>query len=363
MLDGGNRHHGLIVQRVHGQLDVHELGGKQLVVFIAEQGAQLHRTGGGIHHRIHGRQGAGGDLVGLAAVIDIHRQGGAAVHPRHHLADTVFGNGEQHRHGLQLGDHDDAAGLAGRDQIAHIHQMDAGTARHRRDDIGVSQIDAGGFHIRLVGDQNAFRGFHQRGLVGHLLLRDGVLRQQRLIARQVHLGIGQGGAVARQLAANLIQRRLIGARIDLRQGITLLDHLAFGEIQLDQHAADLRPHRRGGERRHRAQRIERHIDVAGDRAGHAHRLCPLVDQATAAGLLGRIDCPDQQGEQRQSHGKPHHPRQPGIARTPALDAGPGTAQRPRPGRLGKLKIPGRAVDIHWSIRVTKGPQSPKKLSK
>ena len=48
--------------------------------------------------------------------------------------------------------------------------MDAGAAVHRRDDVGIAQIDAGGFHIGLVEDHDAFVGFHQRGLGRHLLL-------------------------------------------------------------------------------------------------------------------------------------------------------------------------------------------------
>ena len=96
--------------------------------------------------------------------------------------------------------------------------------------------------------------------VATLLVGDGVLRGQGLIARQVDLGVGEIGLIARQLALGLVQRRLIGTRIDLGQQIARLHHLAFGEIELDQHAADLRAHRGGGQRRHRAQRIERDID-------------------------------------------------------------------------------------------------------
>ena len=44
-------------------------------------------------------------------------------------------------------------------------------------------------------------------------------------------------------------------------------------------------------------------------------------------ILGRIDRPDQQRQQRQPDREPHHPRQARIAPTPALDSGPGAADR------------------------------------
>ena len=47
----------------------------------------------------------------------------------------------------------------------------------------------------------------------------------------------------RQRAFGLIQRGLVGAGIDLRQEVALLDHLAFGEPVRLELSADLRLHR------------------------------------------------------------------------------------------------------------------------
>ena len=60
--------------------------------------------------------------------------------------------------GCELGHHHDAVGLARLHDIADIDQMNAGAARHRRDDVGIAQIDAGGFDIGLVGHHDAFGG-------------------------------------------------------------------------------------------------------------------------------------------------------------------------------------------------------------
>lgn len=239
------------------------------------------------------QQRTAGDLCGLGAVICVGRKRRAAAQAGHDLIDVVFRDGEQHRHGLELGDDHDAASLAGSDDIADIDQTDASAAVNRGDDVGIAQVDAGGFHIGLVGDHDAFVGLHQGFLGRHLLLSDGVLLHQGLIARQVHLGVGEVGGIAGQLAARLVQRSLVGTRVDLGQGIAGLHHLAFDEVQFHQHAADLRSHRSRGKRRHRAQRIQCLIDVAIDGLGYAHRLGALIDKASAARRFGGINRPDQ----------------------------------------------------------------------
>ena len=169
---------------------------------------------------------------------------------------------------------------------------------------------------------------------------------------QVHFGIGKRRGVARQLTAHLVQRRLIGPRIDLGQHIAGLDHLAFGEIDLDQHAADLRAHRSGGQRRHGAQRIERDIDVARYGARDAHRLRALIDHAATGVVAGRIDRPDQQRQERQPDREPHHARQARIVAAPALHATPAAAHETLMGTTGsaRRKSPGeRSIFIGYSV--------------
>ena len=108
-------------------------------------------------------------------------------------------------------------------------------------------------HLRLVGRHDAGLGGDGGLLGGKLLGRDGVLRRQRLVAAQVDPGIGQGGAVAGQLALGLGQRRLIGARIDLGQQLALLHRRADIDIPFLHIAADLGIDRRAGEGLHIAR--------------------------------------------------------------------------------------------------------------
>ena len=148
------------------------------------------------------------------------------------------------------------------DDIADIHLMQADAAGHRRDDAGIAQIDAAVSTLAWSDSTMPSSDCTRAAWVASCWSEMAFCVVQRLIARQVDLGVGEIGVIARQLALRLVQRRLIGARIDLGEQVAGLHHLAFGEIELDQHAADLRPHRGGGQRRHRAQRIERDIDVA-----------------------------------------------------------------------------------------------------
>src|SRR6185437_14793763 len=95
-----------------------------------------------------------------------------------------------------------------------------------------------------------------------LLVRHSVLRGEALVARKIDLRALQRGFVARELAALLGERRLIGPRIDLRKQIALLDLVAFLEDDLDQVAGNLGADGDGGERRHGPERIEVDADIA-----------------------------------------------------------------------------------------------------
>ena len=64
-------------------------------------------------------------------------------------------------------------------------------------------------------------------LGGKLLLRDGFLRNQLLIADQVDARVLQGGLVPHQLPFGLGQCRLIGPVVDFHQQIALVNGVAF----------------------------------------------------------------------------------------------------------------------------------------
>ena len=136
---------------------------------------------------------------------------------------------------------------ADRHQIADIHRAGRDHAVKRRNDTGIGKIDLGlGNRGAVLVNQAGIR-IDRCLLRGELLLGNRILCRQRLVARQVHPGIGERGTVARQRAFCLGQRRLVGPGIDLRQKLVLLHLGADVEIPLLQITADLRIDGRIGE--------------------------------------------------------------------------------------------------------------------
>ena len=72
-----------------------------------------------------------------------------------------------------------------------------------------------------------------------LLAGDRILGDQLCVALEVGLGVLEQRLVLLQLADRLLQRDLVGPRIDQGQQVALLDHLAFLEVDLDELAGDL----------------------------------------------------------------------------------------------------------------------------
>ena len=82
-------------------------------------------------------------------------------------------------------------------------------------------------------------------LRGVLLCRDGILPHQLLVAMHVQLCLRQAGAVACERTFRLVQRGLIGPRIDLRQQLPGLHGRADISKPLLHIAGDLRIDGRG----------------------------------------------------------------------------------------------------------------------
>src|SRR6185437_7923809 len=104
-----------------------------------------------------------------------------------------------------------------------------------------------------------------------LLLGDRILLEQRLVAREIDLRIGELGLVAREHALLLGERGLVGTRVYLGEQVALLHHLSLVEVDARELAADLGTHGHHAARRDRAQPVERDIDVATDRSRGAYR--------------------------------------------------------------------------------------------
>ena len=79
---------------------------------------------------------------------------------------------------------------------------------------------------------------HQRFLRVDLLLRDGILREQRAVALEVDLRVLEQRLILGHLAARLRQLDLEGTRVDLGEQVAGLDELAFAKGDAHELAVD-----------------------------------------------------------------------------------------------------------------------------
>jgi hypothetical protein len=108
------------------------------------------------------------------------------------------------------------------------------------------------------------------GLVRRRLLRDRVFGQELAIAVVIDFGHGQRRLIVRELAIGLVERCLIGTRIDLEQRLIRFYLVSLVEIDSGDAAIDQRRHidrvdrQHGTERRHNL----RHVARGGDCCSH-----------------------------------------------------------------------------------------------
>ena len=264
----GRRNDDGVAQYVEQQADVDELVGKQAFVVVDEFGFRLDRAGGRIDLVIETGQRTGGELGGAGAVVCVGRQLVAGVHLLQHRRQIVFGNGEQYVDRLQLRDDDDRTAHA--HVVARIDLTQADASGHGRRDLRVTDIHFRVVDLSLIGLHRALVLMHERLLRVELLLGNRILREQRGVAIQIDLRIRQQRFVAGQRAFVLGELRLVRTRIDLGQRVALFHHLAFLEIHLEQIAGHLRGDGDAAQRRDRAQRIERDVDVTVGDLRHTH---------------------------------------------------------------------------------------------
>ena len=214
-------------------------------------------------------------------------------------ASTTIEVGREH-HGdrLQLRDRDDAVLACRSDDVALVGEAEADPAAERRLDIGVAELRLGVL-VHIIGlDQ---RGLRDDGrLLGVELLFGGeILLRQRLVALQVELGVVERGFVLRLLGNDLIERGLIGPRVDLRQQITGLDDVAFLEGDLDDLAVDTAFDSHRVEGLHRAEPGQQHREVGFSSLARPKPECPApaaaappARRARRAGRQNSRRCPD-----------------------------------------------------------------------
>ena len=236
--------------------------GEQPVLGVIEGRLGLDGAGGGVDGVVERIHAALGQQHLLVTIPQLHGQVLALRQTLRKRAHMGFRQREQRIDGPDLGNRDDAGGIARVHHVAQIRQTQTQSPGNRRGHTGVAQLQLGGIDLRLVGRHRAFILAHQRGLGVDLLVGDRVLRLQILVALQVELGVLEQRLIALQRPLHLIQRRLKTARIDLGQQLPCLDLVAFLEMQLDQLARHLGAHHGSGAGIHRADSAHQHAHVA-----------------------------------------------------------------------------------------------------
>jgi hypothetical protein len=163
---------------------------------------------------------SGSSAVTGAAAGAKRRQGGAEVSLR---------QAERDRDRIELGDRDQrvAARLHG---AAGVDVDRAGTARRRRDDSRVRQADLRRVDRGAVGGDDGARRLDQRLVGVDRALRDEVLREQVLAARELALGVGERGLVLGELRPRLGDVDLVVARVEREEQLAGANELAFLDV-------------------------------------------------------------------------------------------------------------------------------------
>src|SRR3984885_14757121 len=129
---------------------------------------------------------------------------------------------------------DDGREYPGRrtDQIADRVVGNTDAAVDRRIDFGVAEIDLGLFEQRLRLQYVSLRRLFGGQVLIDRRLRHVLAFHQFLGALQLQIGIDLGRLRFGDIGRLLVDRRLIYVRLDAKQQIAGLDHLAFGEVAL-----------------------------------------------------------------------------------------------------------------------------------
>ena len=169
--------------------------------------------------------------------------------------------------------------------------------------MGVLEIQCRGIDLRLIGLDRPLVLLDQGTLCIELLLGDRVLGDQLLKALQSQSGIRQQRLVAAQGSSDLLEGRVVGPRVYLRQEVPLMHELAFLEGDLLQLPADLRLDGHCGERCDRPQGRNADLNIAGRHDGDGDRDRIVQSSPAAARTLhcGRMPVLDASHQQDGEH--------------------------------------------------------------
>ena len=289
MLHGIHRDGDRPLQRAHAQPHIHELVGKQRIVFIVELRLQPQGAGGDVDLIVQRGQHALGQHFLLVAVPGFHRQQPARGMRRADIGELDLGHGEENGNGLGLGDGDDAVRIAAGDQIAGIDLAQAQPPADRRDDLRVGKLQLGIIHLGTVRHQRAAQLVYQRFLRVELLAGDGILLEQPAIDCQLAFRVLQLRQVLLQRSFRLGQAHAEGFRVDLGQHLARLDPFAFLEQHALQQPIDPAAHHHRIQRGHRADGLHLDRQILGNCRNHAdrNRRRPRAGSTAAAGESAR----------------------------------------------------------------------------
>ena len=114
-------------------------------------------------------------------------------------------------------------------EVALVHLTKPGATVKGCGDLGVAEIDPGIIDSRLIRFDQSLELRHQGTLCMRLLLCARVRNDKTLIAIKVELRVRELRLILRKFRCGLIELRLVGSRIDLRQYISTRHVLAFSE--------------------------------------------------------------------------------------------------------------------------------------
>src|SRR5271157_980749 len=226
-----HRHH--IRRSARQQPDVEELAWPQGAILVGESALDAHRARSLRDLVVENRQRALGQLP---VVVPAHREDAdrTGFQRGPDGGELAFRQGEDDRDRLELS-YDNEAGCIGRmNDVALIHQPDAGSAAQRRGNCRIAELRLRAVDRRPIALDLRLELRHRGALRIELLLRGEVARRKIGETLQVELCVGEVRLVLRLLGNRLVERGLKGAGIDLRQEIARLDVLTFGECYLYQ---------------------------------------------------------------------------------------------------------------------------------
>src|SRR5581483_9764827 len=240
-----------IVSCIQRERHVHELPWPEQALGILEGRLEADRTRRGINRVVDDRENSRNVLLRVVLRSGFDRELPHTAAPANR-AQMFFRDAERYEYRGNLVDHHKRLVAVGLDQVALVHQQIARTARNRRPDLTVTEVELRPVH----GGQVALKrgpGSVDGRLVG-LRARHNAFPQQRLIARGVGIREFQLRPVASKIRFCLGQLRpvfgyggfslpqslLVRPWIDLKQQVAFFDIAALDKVYTHQFAGDLR---------------------------------------------------------------------------------------------------------------------------